>query len=266
MRLGQVVRIGGGAVTHDFAENFCVATFGRIQGFNRQHRRTFAEGEAVAMRVERPASGGRERLQRIEPAENHLADGVVAAGKHALDVAAPNQIPRMPDGIRAGSAGVRDDGDRTGEAEGFADIERLALRLVALHARGLAAIFFGRADGLAIIRFAQSHAAAGRPEHEWEIFRSLPAGLLPGFIRREKEHFRGSIQAALVVRQNFVSEDGFGHIHLRAGFGALAGDVEERDGAHRGFAGAKALCIGAPAKSQSRHDPGAGNDDARLSG
>lgn len=51
-----------------------------------------------------------------------------------------------------------------------------------LDARGLFAMVRGRRDGLPVIRFAEAHAAAGRAQHQREIFGWLPSGLLPRFV------------------------------------------------------------------------------------
>ena len=60
-------------------------------------------------------------------------------GQRALRSSMPHPLPSMTDGVRAGSAGVGDDGDRSVETERVAQIESLPLRLIMHHARGLLA-------------------------------------------------------------------------------------------------------------------------------
>ena len=144
MRLREMMRIRRRAVADNFPQNFRIPFLRRIQRLQREHRRAFAEREAIAIRIERPANRRRQRLQRIEPAKNHLADAIVTAGEHALRLSAPDQIPRMADRIRARSARIRDDRDRPAEPERIHHIQRLPLRLVILHARGLPAVAAGR--------------------------------------------------------------------------------------------------------------------------
>ena len=58
MGLGQMVRVRGGAVAGNFAENVGAPALRVFQGFQRQHRRAFAESKPVAPRIERAAAGG----------------------------------------------------------------------------------------------------------------------------------------------------------------------------------------------------------------
>ena len=87
------------------------------------------------MRVERPTRGCRARRQGIESAENHLADGIVAAGENALGPAAADQIPGVADGICSGRTGVRNDGDGTAEAERIHNIHpQTKIIILSMHA------------------------------------------------------------------------------------------------------------------------------------
>src|SRR5206468_11627192 len=62
MRLRQMMRVGGGAVTDNFTEDYCSAPLGVFECFQRENRRAFADGEPVAPRVERATACRRQGL------------------------------------------------------------------------------------------------------------------------------------------------------------------------------------------------------------
>src|SRR5690606_13027403 len=47
VRLGEMMRIGSRAVADNFAEDSCTALLSGSEGFQRQHRGPFAQGETV---------------------------------------------------------------------------------------------------------------------------------------------------------------------------------------------------------------------------
>src|SRR5262249_7841206 len=139
VRLSQMMRIRGGAVTGNFRKNSRAPATRMVVALERENGRAFAQAESVALRVEGPAARGRERLERIKAGEHEVARGIVTAREHALGVAVAHQRPGVTDGVGARRAGVADDGDRAVAAEGFAEIQSLSLCLVLHDARGLPA-------------------------------------------------------------------------------------------------------------------------------
>ena len=79
-------------------------------------------------------------MQRIEASEDQFTKGIITASEHALARAASQQFPRMTNRIRAGSAGIGNDGDRAAKAKGIGENQGLALGLIMRHARRLAAL------------------------------------------------------------------------------------------------------------------------------
>ena len=117
MRLREMVPVNGRGVTGDFAENFRVAFLRAFERFQREHRRAFAHGEAVAVFVKRTAARRRQRLQRVEAGKNQLAQNVVAAGENFFRRASAEEFPRLADGAGTGCAGVGNDVHRSAQAE-----------------------------------------------------------------------------------------------------------------------------------------------------
>ena len=73
MRLGQVMRIGGGAVPSDFAQNLCSAKLRMLQCFQCEHGGPFAQRQPIPLRIEWPALRGRKRLERVKSGKDQLA-------------------------------------------------------------------------------------------------------------------------------------------------------------------------------------------------
>lgn len=266
MRLREMMSVRGSAVADNFAKDFSVAFPRVIESFERKHGCAFAKGKAIAMRIEWAALRGRKGLKRIKAGKNHLAESVIAAGEHAARVAAPEEVAGVANGVCAGSAGVRDDGDWAGESEGVKNVRGLTLSLIMLDAGCLAPMVSRGVDGLAIVGFAQAHAAAGRSENERQIFGWFPAGLPPGFVSGENEQSRGAVHAADLTRRKACGGERVRQFGLRGHFHALTGDVKKRHGTDGIFAEAKTFRVVFPTDSQSGYDARAGNDDARLVG
>ena len=89
------------------------AFLGVLQFFEHDHAGPFAEDEAVAVEVERPATafGGsslrvREGGEQVEAGDAEGVDHAVrAAGEHHVGVAVADDLGRLADGLAAGGAG-----------------------------------------------------------------------------------------------------------------------------------------------------------------
>src|SRR5437879_5332865 len=103
-----MVKIRGGAIADNFAENFRLPFFRVFESFQHENGGALAERETVTLGIERAALSGGEHLQRIESGENQLTEAVIAASQRALGATAPHQFPGMADGVRPGGAGVGD--------------------------------------------------------------------------------------------------------------------------------------------------------------
>ena len=108
----------------------------------------------------------RRRLERIESDKDQLGERVVAAGENALVAAGSDAIEGMPDRVRAGGAGIRDDLARCRDAERFLRVHHRLLRRVIGDQVRRVPVEFGRAVQHAIIFFAERHAAAGRARRQ----------------------------------------------------------------------------------------------------
>lgn len=214
------------------------------------------------MRIERTALRRRQRLQRIESGKNQLANGVVTAGQNAFRLAASNQIERVADCIRAGSASVGDDRNRTLKRKRFEEIQRLLLCLIMDDASGLAGVMMRSLDGLAIIGFAQTHSAARCSKNHGKIFGRFPTGLLPRFMRGEEEKFCGAFHSVDTARMQFRSGKNFRKVRLRGDFHPLTGNIKTRDWPDRNASSAKTFRVGFPSLPESRDDSRAGDDDS----
>src|SRR5205823_3373439 len=126
----------------------------------------------------------RKCLQRIESGKNQMTQRVVTAGNHLASLTTTNEFPGMTDGICSRSAGVGNDGQRTGAAQVFCDVKALALRLIMSDASRLAPPGDGRFDCLAIIILPECHTAAGCAQHERDV-AWRPARLFPRLLCRE---------------------------------------------------------------------------------
>src|SRR5438552_10180957 len=124
-----MVAVRGGAIARQLSKNVCVSLASLIEGFKGQHCGTFAEGEPIALRVERATLGGGKGLQRIEAGENQMSQSFVTTSQNAIAAAMAHQFPRMADGIGTRSASVGDNCDWTREAEG----DRKSTRLNSSH-------------------------------------------------------------------------------------------------------------------------------------
>ena len=100
----------------------------RFEIFQRENRRAFAREPFRCGRVEGPAFFRRRRLERIETDKDQLGERIVAAGEDALVAARADAFEGMPDRVRAGSAGIRDDLARGREAERFLRVHDRLLR------------------------------------------------------------------------------------------------------------------------------------------
>ena len=257
-----MMAIGDRTVTNNLTENFRAALLRVLKCFQCQNGSAFADGQAIAVRVEGAALSGGERLQGIETGEDHLTESVVAAGQNALAVTASQKFPGVADGVGAGSASVGDDGDRAAETESVGEIERLALRLILDDASGLASVDMRRFECLAVIRFAQTHSAAGGAENDGQVIRRRPTGLLPRFVRGQQKQFGGAIQAALATLAKLIAGKASGQHNLTGIFHALTGNVKERHWPNRDTPLPKSLGICVPPNTQRRNDSSAGDHDA----
>jgi hypothetical protein len=133
MWLSEMVKVRGHAVAKNFHNGFRAARAHALLGLHHENRCAFAEGEAIAVGIERARDAGfRKRLKSIEPSEDKLAERVVAAGDGKLATAISDLMKRMPDGVCAGSAGVGNDLRASLEPERALHRACLALWLVVL--------------------------------------------------------------------------------------------------------------------------------------
>jgi hypothetical protein len=143
MRLREMVHIGGGAVAGDFAQDAGAPPAGVVKTFERQKPRPLAQSQAVTVDIERPALGGRKRLQGIEAGEDQLTERVVSTGQNPFGTPVANLFPRVSDGVRPRGAGVGNDGDRSLETQRRGQFESLPLGLVMHSANRLAPLRTG---------------------------------------------------------------------------------------------------------------------------
>ncbi len=237
-----------------------------IQSLQRQNGRAFAQRQPVALRIERAALRRRQRLQGIEPRENQLAQGVIAAGEYAFARAAPQQFPRVADGIRAGRAGVGDDGDRAVKTKRLGQRQRLALRLVLHDARGLAALRLRSFQRLAVIRFSQCHAAAGRAQHNRQPLGWFPAGLLPRFMRGQQQQPGRAVQTFLLPRGEPRRGQAGRQRRFARHFHTLPAHIEERHRVQCNPPRPESFRVVLPADAERSDHSRAGDDDARRNG
>ena len=103
-----------------------------------------------------------------------MAESIVAAGQHALRVAAAQQLPGVANGVAAGSAGIGDDRDGSVKAKSIRQIQPLPLRLIVHDSSCLPAIRVRGRYRLPVIILPQAHAAAGCAEYDRQILGGLP--------------------------------------------------------------------------------------------
>src|SRR5688500_7300408 len=106
----------------------------------------------------------------------------------------------MADRVRARCARVRDDCHGAAEAERFAQGERLTLRLILGHARGLNAPVVRRTTSLFVVILPPGHPAARGSEHYRNIFAPGPTRLLPRLRDGPQEQVRGPVQSTFFTR------------------------------------------------------------------
>src|SRR5437667_11748704 len=112
-------------------------------------------------------------------------------------------------------ASIPNNGNWAAESERASDLQCLQLRLVLNHSRQLPAPDAGLADGLAIVFFTRTHAAAGRAKNQWQIVcRWLPSRLSPGLMRGQEEQPRCAAQPALLPS----AQAGGGHLARQIDF------------------------------------------------
>ena len=266
MRLRQMMRVEGTPVARNLAKNARAAPRRIIQSLQRQNGRAFAQRQSVALRVERTALSRRQRLQGIEPRENKLAQGVVAAGQHAFARAGAQQFPRVADGIRAGRAGVGDDVDRAVKAERLGQHQRLVLRLVLRDTCGLAALRPRIFQCMTIIRFSQCHAAAGRAQHNRQTLRWLPAGLFPRFMRGQQQQPGRAVQTFLLPRGEPRRGQAGRQRRFAGHFHTLPAHIEERHRVQCNPPRPESFRVVLPADAERSDHSRAGDDDARRNG
>jgi hypothetical protein len=86
--------------------------------------------------------------------------------------------------------------------------------------------------------------------------------LPPRFIGRKEEQPGGAIEPGNLPLTELCFGQAIVQGNLRGSFGALAGDIKQRDGLKGGCSGAEAVGIGAPAGAEGGNDPCARDDDA----
>src|SRR5208283_5421180 len=101
------------------------------------------------MRVKRPATRWRQRLQRIKAGEYHLAEGIITAGQNLVSLSTPNHFPCLTDGAGSGGTGIGDDRNRPGKTKGVQHHPRLEVRLIMQNPCWLSFVVMGQTDGLA---------------------------------------------------------------------------------------------------------------------
>lgn len=266
--LGEVVDVGAGAVAGDLGDDGGAAVACRLEWFDGEDCRAFAEGEAVAVFVERAGDGRGERLEGIETGEDEQAEGIVAAGDGAIGAAGCHEIRRVADGVRAGCAGVGDDGCGTADPEGVAEGVGLVLWLVAVDAGRLATVLVVAGGELAVVGFAEFHGAGRGAEHQrgGRAGSGFPAGVADGLGAGVDEHGGSAIEPLLLACGQVVPGEGFGEVDLACPAGALPGGVEQGDFADGAAAGSKACGVVLPAETDGADDTGTGDDDAAAWG
>ena len=65
-----------------------------VGALDHQDRGAFAEAQAGAAAVERPARLGRQRVQRVEAGEDRAAERLGAARDHGVGAAEPDPVER----------------------------------------------------------------------------------------------------------------------------------------------------------------------------
>ena len=233
------------------------ARLGVLEFLEHDHPGAFAEDEAVAVEVERPARCGRavvalrEGREQVEAGDAERVDHAVrAAGEHHVGVAAADHLGRLADGLRAGGTGGQARANsgrpartsRRGARRGCASLLRLPAARPALRkVRTNRPEFAGRSPGavaVAMLLTSTSKSSVPSPEprytpmRERSPFTSEQPGVrerLLGGAERELRVHAASAEAARVL-------DELGEVearHLRGERGGERAGVEVRRSARR---------------------------------
>ena len=123
--------VGAGAVAEHFGIDRRAACLGVFQFFEDEHAGPFAEHEAVAVAVERPAGLLRivvalgEGPHAGKAAEAHRRDrGFAAAGDHHVGIVVLNRLEGVADGVGGAGAGRGHGIVRSAQAELDRDVAR----------------------------------------------------------------------------------------------------------------------------------------------
>ena len=124
-----MIRVGAHAVADHFGQDLCAARSRKLQLFQDQDARAFADHKSVAVLVEGPAGAGglvvaREsaRMAANPPTESAVTAASAAAGNHRVRIAVQDHAHRVADGIGAGGAGRRRGRNRPLRAVANADL------------------------------------------------------------------------------------------------------------------------------------------------
>ena len=111
---GHVECVRAHAVADHFSQYLCAARLGKLQLFQDQDARAFADHKSVAVLIQRPAGvlrivvAGRKRLHRGKATDAHRRNGRFGAARdHRIGIAALDDAEGVADGVRAGGAGGR---------------------------------------------------------------------------------------------------------------------------------------------------------------
>ena len=118
MRRRHVMRVAGFAVAE---QGEAVAGRRRRRAFEQGEAGRFADADAVALGVERPAGIGRDQLQGVEAEQDAAAQGVDAADDRRVGQAEPEHPLGAGEHLGARRAGGRDGDARPFEAERLLD-------------------------------------------------------------------------------------------------------------------------------------------------
>ena len=122
--------VGRNAVAGDLSHNSRAALLRRIEVLQQEDRCAFTQNQAGAFTIEWPASFRRRGLERIEPDEDQLGEGVVAPREDPLIPAGSDALESMANRVRPGGAGVRNHLAGCREAESLLRVHHGLLRRV----------------------------------------------------------------------------------------------------------------------------------------
>ena len=109
LRLRQVKKIGGVAVTGQLTQGHGSASLCVFTRFKNEKRRGFAQEKAGAIKIEGTAALHRCRLEAIETNKDKLGQGLKASGQDTIGGTRGNHIGGVTDGVGATGAGIRND-------------------------------------------------------------------------------------------------------------------------------------------------------------